>query len=558
MNLNLTLAQRRKVSKAIAKQYRVWKRRLGREPNMDERRQIVAIGFAQAKIAANPGMVDALCGNPLVDLAPVVTMGPAGAVPMMNPSLAASLTGAVAGSFVANALSNPVQEGHPGSRHATKSGFVFFGNFVSDGAKYKWFREGLDSFGIRHFHEGGPNLVDVYVAADGYDRAITILETLEEGLRKEYAYGENPQKLLTKEIFAKLPPLRSQEHVADPTVWVKFFAPWTNWTWYATEFDPAEGLFFGLVMGHETELGYFSLEELQSVRGPGGLRIERDQYWRPTPLSQVRSGAKRNPLTEIEHRRITHQAKFKRAVAQQYERTGDERRANYEIGKAHGYEEIAHNYGMQGANPGRENIGDRGGIHIEYSNVNQAWFLMWKEQVLRIFNEKADAVYEYRRILGKSTGERMNPLLMTVMGANPRGRRRPARRAAKSNPGRSGGRKVTISLQEFARRVKAMKDPALWKNFLKKIRGYQKWTHGTLPTKVTLERVNTPGVHGMQITYGAGRALDATYSMPKGSKRKGAWKHPWDSPPDIMHDPEAGVIIHKLRGKSRITDFYHK
>lgn len=33
------------------------------------------------------------------------------------------------------------------------------------------------------------------------------------------------------------------------------------------------------------------------------------------------------------------------------------------------------------------------GIHIEYSNVNQAWFVMWYDQVLRIFNEKDDAEY---------------------------------------------------------------------------------------------------------------------------------------------------------------------
>ena len=46
--------------------------------------------------------------------------------------------------------------------------------------------------------------------------------------------------------------------------------------------------------------------------------------------------------------------------------------------------------------------------------------------------------------------------------------------------------------------------------------------------------------------------------MPGNSKRKGAWKHPWDTMPDIKHDPEAGIVITKLRGKSRITDFYHK
>ncbi len=56
------------------------------------------------------------------------------------------------------------------------------------------------------------------------------------------------------------------------------------------QYDPAERLCFGLVCGQVEELGYFSLGELRAVRGPLGLRIERDLWWRPAPLSQVRSG----------------------------------------------------------------------------------------------------------------------------------------------------------------------------------------------------------------------------------------------------------------------------
>ena len=54
-----------------------------------------------------------------------------------------------------------------------------------------------------------------------------------------------------------LPKLYSQEEKGDEAVaYVKFFTPWSNWTWYATEFD-GEDTFFGLVIGLETELGYF-------------------------------------------------------------------------------------------------------------------------------------------------------------------------------------------------------------------------------------------------------------------------------------------------------------
>jgi hypothetical protein len=95
-------------------------------------------------------------------------------------------------------------------------------------------------------------------------------------------------ELLTEEIRAKLPALYSQENVSDPMVWVKYFHPASSWTWYAIEFDPDAGLFFGLVIGLEEELGYFSLAELESITA-AYLKIERDLHWSPRPLSQCRS-----------------------------------------------------------------------------------------------------------------------------------------------------------------------------------------------------------------------------------------------------------------------------
>ncbi len=87
-------------------------------------------------------------------------------------------------------------------------------------------------------------------------------------------------KLLTKEIERKIPALYTQEGNGDDArVYVKFFTPDSNWTWYATEFDPETGTFFGLVDGFEKELGYFTLAELETAKGPMGLDIERDMYW---------------------------------------------------------------------------------------------------------------------------------------------------------------------------------------------------------------------------------------------------------------------------------------
>ena len=124
-------------------------------------------------------------------------------------------------------------------------------------------------------------------------------------------------KLLTKEICKRIPVLYGQEEIDDPVVHVKFFHPMSNWTWWATEaaaevlvgediinvplcdVEPdgdwwkcekgsvEDIIFFGLVQGHEVELGYFSLREMEEVR-VSGLGIERDLYWEPRALSIVR------------------------------------------------------------------------------------------------------------------------------------------------------------------------------------------------------------------------------------------------------------------------------
>ena len=94
-------------------------------------------------------------------------------------------------------------------------------------------------------------------------------------------------KLLPESIAEQLPPLYSQEGKGEDAIAVmKFFTPWTNWTWYASEYDPRDRLFFGVVVGHVREMGNFSLDELESIEGPTGLKIERDLNWIPKPLSE--------------------------------------------------------------------------------------------------------------------------------------------------------------------------------------------------------------------------------------------------------------------------------
>ncbi len=99
-------------------------------------------------------------------------------------------------------------------------------------------------------------------------------------------------KLLTKKLKEQLPKLGEQSDKKDPTVFVKFFCPWSNWNWYAYEFD-GEDIFFGYVEGHFNEFGTFSLSELESVKGPMGLKIERDIHFKPKPLSEVMNKQKK-------------------------------------------------------------------------------------------------------------------------------------------------------------------------------------------------------------------------------------------------------------------------
>ena len=101
-------------------------------------------------------------------------------------------------------------------------------------------------------------------------------------------------KLLTQEIIKTLPPLYLQDGVDDPIVQVKFFDPCGSFTWFVVEGSKQEDgdwLFFGRVISHlcpEGELGYLTLSELESVKGPLGLGIERDLYFKPKALSKCK------------------------------------------------------------------------------------------------------------------------------------------------------------------------------------------------------------------------------------------------------------------------------
>ena len=97
------------------------------------------------------------------------------------------------------------------------------------------------------------------------------------------------QTLIPSKLLNSLPNLYDTENTKDPICHIKLFTPDSNWSWYITEISKEDNnTCFGYVVGHESELGYFNLDELNEVRGPLGLPIELDSSFKPTVLSEVK------------------------------------------------------------------------------------------------------------------------------------------------------------------------------------------------------------------------------------------------------------------------------
>ena len=129
-------------------------------------------------------------------------------------------------------------------------------------------------------------------------------------------------RLLTQALQREIPPLYSQEQEADPICRARFFMPDGAFTWYViegstrekegcgwgvnchhrplSEYDPDRDdvLFFGYVRGLESELGYFTLSELTGIRGMLRLPVERDRFFIPARLSEVKARLWRWPDEE--------------------------------------------------------------------------------------------------------------------------------------------------------------------------------------------------------------------------------------------------------------------
>lgn len=99
-------------------------------------------------------------------------------------------------------------------------------------------------------------------------------------------------KLLTKELEKRFAEVARDDEtpLEDRTVIAKFFNPTGAGTWYAIEYEPIRKIFFGFVSifgDQNDEWGDFSLDELESFRGPFGLGIERDLYFSEKKFSEI-------------------------------------------------------------------------------------------------------------------------------------------------------------------------------------------------------------------------------------------------------------------------------
>ncbi len=114
-------------------------------------------------------------------------------------------------------------------------------------------------------------------------------------------------KLMTKELIKQFEKHKQHNISAstdDIIVVAKYFLPGTAATWFATEYDPETGIFFGFVTGLAfDEWGSFSLHEFEapvmipfkmvnindkkSIKGKLPMKVERDLYFNPAPFQEA-------------------------------------------------------------------------------------------------------------------------------------------------------------------------------------------------------------------------------------------------------------------------------
>jgi Protein of unknown function (DUF2958) len=96
-------------------------------------------------------------------------------------------------------------------------------------------------------------------------------------------------ELITEEFIETMKPYPygSQSEEKDPFIPVKFFNPVGSQSWFVYEYNPETKVAFCYVTGMGfDELGATSIEELENLRLPMELTIERDLHFEFCRLSE--------------------------------------------------------------------------------------------------------------------------------------------------------------------------------------------------------------------------------------------------------------------------------
>ena len=99
--------------------------------------------------------------------------------------------------------------------------------------------------------------------------------------------GVQTMKLMTVKLLKRFAS-KGYPGSENTIVLAHYFTPFSNWDWYALEYDPETKIFFGYVKGLYPEYGSFSLDQLEKANEGRQLKlIERDRYWVEKDIEEI-------------------------------------------------------------------------------------------------------------------------------------------------------------------------------------------------------------------------------------------------------------------------------
>jgi len=201
----------------------------------------------------------------------------------------------------------------------------------------------------------------------------------------------------------------------------------------------------------------------------------------------------------------------------------------------------------------RKNRAKHGGVWAQWvAAPNQAWFIMWQDQVLRVIPSADEALAEIQQLLlkkNKGRTAKKNPLLQTLgLGAaNP-----PKASGAIRVPFKDGQKVPVQKAREWIKRNM----PKLLPEFEKSIKLQTKANRA--PTHVMWKLLpfgSSKQIEGVTALVHYGVSPESIYKPPAGSKKgdKDLWRHEWgdgtgkSKPVPVLVSTDGKMILHPLR-----------